>query len=100
MDDGRKHQRCSVHWRSAISIVGTSGPQTLQCKTNDVSAGGVSLICPLNIFPDRELTVYLLIDPGSPTTSAGDEKDPWRCPPNAGSGGRCAAGQQVAGVGA
>jgi len=67
MDDGRKHQRCSVHWRSAISIVGNNGPQTLQCKTNDVSAGGVSVICPLNIFPGRELTVFLLIDPGSPT---------------------------------
>lgn len=67
MDDGRKHQRCSVHWRSAVSIVGTGGPQTLQCKTNDVSAGGVSVICPLNIFPDSELTVYLLIDPGGTT---------------------------------
>ena len=67
MEDIRKHQRCSVHWRSAISIVGTGGPQTLQCKTNDVSAGGVSVICPLNIFPESQLTVYMLIDPGGPT---------------------------------
>jgi len=67
MDDGRKFQRCSVHWRSAISIVGNDGPQTLQCKTNDISTGGVSVICPRNIFPDNELTVYLLIDPGGPT---------------------------------
>lgn len=67
MDDGRKHQRCSVHWRSAVGITGSGGRQTLQCKINDVSAGGVSVICPLNIFPESELTVYLLIDPGGPT---------------------------------
>jgi len=67
MDDGRKHQRCNVHWRSAVAVTGNAGPQTLQCKTNDVSAGGVSVICPLNVFPESELIVYLLIDPGGPT---------------------------------
>ncbi|TRZ89202.1 MAG: PilZ domain-containing protein [Rhodocyclaceae bacterium] len=65
MDDGRKHQRCSIHWRSALTIMGNGGAETLQCKTNDISAGGVSVICPRNVFPGSELTVYLLIDAGS-----------------------------------
>ena len=67
MEDGRKQPRCSVHWRSAITVIGAGGAETLQCKTNDISVGGVSVICPRNIFPGVELTVYLLIDPGSPT---------------------------------
>lgn len=67
MEDGRKFQRCSIHWRSALSIAGNGGAETLQCKTNDISAGGVAVICPRNVSPGCELTVYLLIDPGGPT---------------------------------
>lgn len=67
MEDNRKHPRCPIHWRSAILVEGTGGAETIQCKTNDISANGVSVICHRNLATGYVLTVYLLIDPGSAT---------------------------------
>lgn len=67
MEESRKHPRCPIHWRSAILVDGSGGAETIQCKTNDISANGVSVICHRNLAPGYALTVYLLIDPGSAT---------------------------------
>ena len=65
MEDSRKNPRCTIHWRSAIVVKDNGGEETIQCKTNDISISGVSLICHRNISPPQAVTVYLLIDPGS-----------------------------------
>lgn len=67
MEDNRRQARCNVHWRSAIVIAERGQPQTIQCKTNDISAGGVSIICHRNLSPGHVLTVYLLIEPATDT---------------------------------
>lgn len=64
MENDRKSPRCSVHWRSAILFEEYGRRETLQCKTNDISSSGVSLICQRNLPLRHGVTVYLLIDPG------------------------------------
>ena len=67
MSEGRQFGRCSIHWRSAIAIEGNGGGENIQCKTNDISVDGVSVICPRNVAIGQALTIYLLIDPGDTT---------------------------------
>ena len=67
MDDNRKHTRCAIHWRSAIIVQDRGTEETIQCKTNDISANGVSVICHRNVAVRQALTVYLLVDPGGPS---------------------------------
>lgn len=65
MDDKRKYQRYAIHWRSAILVEERGEPETIQCRTDDVSISGVSVICHRNIPVPHPVTVYLLIHPGN-----------------------------------
>ncbi|MDD5176665.1 MAG: PilZ domain-containing protein [Sterolibacterium sp.] len=65
MEDNRKSPRYPIRWRSAIVVEGHGKPETIQCRTNDISISGVSVICHRNISAPHAVTVYLLIDPGN-----------------------------------
>ena len=67
MEDNRVSPRCSIRWRCALVVEEHGRQETIQCRTNDVSSSGVSVICHRNIPPPKAVTVYLLIDPGDDT---------------------------------
>lgn len=67
MEENRKHQRCPIHWRSAIVVEDYGKPETIQCKTNDISINGVSVICHRNVAVGHPVNVFLLVDPGGPS---------------------------------
>lgn len=64
MEDNRKSPRCSIHWRCALVTDDHGRPETIQCRTCDISSTGVSIVCHRNISPPKAVTVYLLLDPG------------------------------------
>ncbi len=64
MEENRNSPRYLVHWRSAVTTEDGDGPVTVQCKTNDVSSSGVSVICERSIPVSQVVTVHLLIHPG------------------------------------
>ena len=67
MEDNRKYPRYVVYWRCAIVVAELGRTETIQCKINDISLSGISIVCHRSIPPPTVITVYLMVNPGDKT---------------------------------
>lgn len=59
----RQNKRYVVRWRVAVVSENGKGKNTFYGRVNDISMGGISILCEQNIFTGDEVSLFLAMPP-------------------------------------